>query len=192
VYKDDPTIAMWLMFGEPKAPSAHGMSSTQYVAAFKTILGQAQARDSNHIISTGGFLHLNGATPYPWQQIMSLPENDFCSIHTYSLGDQNDTIPKVSQYCSSINKPWLQEEFGATQAQGDWTPCTYSGYCGDERRADTFQRVYDVSRTANAAGALFWNLGVEVQGVNHTGDTYDVNPDTPLIWEVVKRNAGAP
>jgi hypothetical protein len=192
VYKDDPTIAFWFVAGEVDAPEKYGMTKTDYVAGWKAMLTAGQSRDTNHLWATGGFLGLNGNSPIPWQDVFALPENDYCSIHVYSQPDQDDTIPKVANYCASIGKPWLNEEFGAEQWQGDWTPCTSQTYCGDRRRADTFQRVYDKSRAFHAAGMLFWNLGFEVRGVNKSGETADVNPQTPLTWEVVLKNAPMP
>jgi hypothetical protein len=66
---------------------------------------------------------------------------DVPAIHVYSARDESITLPAVSAYARQIGKPWIVEEFGFPQSEGDTA------------RARDFQRVYDEASNNGAAGS---------------------------------------
>ena len=176
LYKDDPTIALIDFAGEVEPPNAStntlGVTSQQVTDFFRSVFAQWKGLDTNHLLSSGGFLQLDWNSGIDWKTIWNLPGSDVCNIHNYSSGDTNTTTPQVAQYCASINKPWITEEFGWEQG------------IGDSQRAANFQTIYNLQKQYNSAGVGFWNLWTDVRS-----DSFDVNPNTPLTWEVVRTNA---
>jgi endo-1,4-beta-mannosidase len=75
-------------------------------------------------------------------------------------------------YMDELGKPWFTEEFGWPQS------------VPEVERARRFEWAYEQQRSLESAGAAFWNLGPDVAGSSH-----DVNPWTPLTWDVVVANA---
>jgi len=182
VYGNDSTIALVSLAGEvdpPGSVSYVGFTvTTQNITDFYTrTLAQWKTLTPNILINTGGLLHLNGNSGIDWQTIFALTSDEVCSIHNYSAGDSNVTTPNIATYCQAHGKPWVTEEFGFSQTLGDST------------RATDFQTMYDLQQQHNAAGVAFWNLGLEVVGVNGKTDTYDVNANTPLTLQTVIKNA---
>ena len=94
------------------------------------------------------------------------------AIHVYSDNDRNITMPMVAQWAASNLKPFTIEEFGFLQGDGDST------------RASEFQNMYNLGKQYGAAATIFWNLGPE-----QSPSSYEVNPNTPLTWSAVIRNA---
>jgi hypothetical protein len=177
LYKQDPTIAMFSLAGEVEpAPhqAAKGRRAADVTEYFRRTLEQAHAIDSNHLWTTGGLLHLDWDSGIDWRAIMSLPGNDVCAIHNYSVGDSRVTTPELAKHCRVIGKPWITEEFGFPQR------------LGDHERARRFQAVFDLQRRHGGAGVGFWNLGTEVEPQSH-----DVSDRTPAVWQVVRANAPA-
>jgi endo-1,4-beta-mannosidase len=175
-YKDDPTIAFVSFAGEAEQPvnSTHGVTTAQLTDFYKTVFSLWKSHDPNHLVSSGGLSYLDWNSGIDWQTIFSLPQNDICSIHVYSTGDQSNTIPKVSSFCANLNKPWITEEFGFKQSLGDST------------RANNLRTVYNLQKQYTSAGSGLWNLGLEVNGVNYNSDSYDVNTQTPLSLAIVQ------
>ena len=64
------------------------------------------------------------------------------------------------------------EEFGFQQGQDD------------AQRAADFQNMYTLGKQFGATAIVFWNLGPE-----KASTSYEVNPDTPLTWNTIVRNA---
>lgn len=173
VYASDPTIAMVAFAGEVEPPAGSqnslGVTTAQVTAFFARTLTQWRSQDRNHLLTTGGLLQLDWNSGIDWRAIMSLPGVSVCTLHVYGSGDETTTVPQVSDFCGSLGKPWLTEEFGFNQLDGDVV------------RAAEFTRIYEMQATRHSAGAGFWNLGPQVGG-----DTFDVNAATPLTWQVVK------
>lgn len=182
VYKNDPIIAIISVAGEvdpPNASSATGPTSTQQLTDFYTrTIAQVHAADPNHLVSEGGLLQYGWNSGIDWRSIFALPGDDVPAVHVYSAGDEN-YAPTIAADATSINKPWMIEEFGFDQTTGDST------------RASDFQRVYTLATTNNAAGVAYWNIGTEVLGAGGKTSTYDVNTSTPLTLAAVQANAPA-
>ncbi|MBA3868875.1 MAG: cellulase family glycosylhydrolase [Anaerolineae bacterium] len=172
-YIDASNIAYYSITGEIPATDDGGITATQYVQFFNTVLELIHTGDSgNHLISVGGFLYLNFDSGIPWRALYSLPYNDIVAIHLYSDGDRNITLPTVSQFAQLIGKPFLIEEFGFQQ---DIT---------DIERAKAFAKTYELAEASQAAGALFWNLGPENVPTSH-----DVNASQSLVWETIQKTS---
>lgn len=175
-YAADPTIALVSLAGEPDAPVASASAgtpmSTQQLTDFYARTTSTWHRYApQRLVSTGGLLYLDWPSGIDWQAIMALPYNAACNLHVYSSGDQWSLL-SVSSYCAKIGKPLLVEEFGRPQS------------LGDQQRADWFDGIYRQAAAAGAAGTGFWNLGSELRP-----DSHDVNPSTPLTWQVVRAAA---
>jgi hypothetical protein len=189
VYSQDPTIALVALAGEYNAVGTYTFTANDGSACtisyttqdltdfFERTLAEAHADFPNQIVYTGGFLYLDWDSGIDWQTIMADPDDQICAIHVGSTGDVDTTVPNVSSYCKGMDKAWIVEEFGFPQSDGDAT------------RASEFQSRYDLARSYGAAGVVFWNLGPEVNGVNYSSDSCDVNPQTPLTYAVVIENS---
>ena len=185
-YASDPTIALVSFAGEPNPPaSGEPLKPTtpELTAFYARVLKEWRKHDSHHLLSNGGFIHLDWEERYgnpngsgiDWKAIFALPQNDVPAIHTYPdpADRANDyQSPKVAPYCAGLKKPWLTEEFGLSQSIPDAT------------RAAWFADVYGIQSDFGSAGASFWNLGPEV-GSN----TYDVSAATPLTFAAVQAAA---
>jgi hypothetical protein len=174
IYADDPTISIVSLAGEVDPPNGEdtccGINTASINAFFTRTARQFKELDRNHLLSSGGLHQLDRNSGIDYRTIFAIPEIDVCAVHDSDDGHRN--VGPASTYCQSIGKPWIWEEFSRPQSMGD------------AARASYFQVVYDSSRSMKAAGVGFWNLWTDVRG-----DSHDVNPDTPLTWEVVRRNA---
>jgi endo-1,4-beta-mannosidase len=194
-YKVDPTIAFISFAGEPNPPNSGEplKPTTQELTDFyRTVFAQWRAVDREHMLSSGGLLHLDWEEKYgnpagsgiDWQAIFALSNNDVPAFHNYTgdvySKDQDFTSPKVSAYCASIGKPWLTEEFGIPQLYAD------------SDRAAWYQAVYELQREYGSSGAAFWNLGRELTSVGQLPTTFDTSPDTPLTWAAVQGSLEGP
>jgi hypothetical protein len=121
-------------------------------------------------------------TPW-WQNIYSLPNNDIVAFKTYSLDDLN-LIPKISALAKGLGKPLVDEEFGLPQSMGDAsnTGEVYNNL--QTSRAQFYEDVYRIGEQAGVVGFAFWDLGSDIRG-----NSYQVNPDTPAVWQVIRRYA---
>jgi hypothetical protein len=188
-YRHDPTIAVVSIAGEPNPPDSFlcGMpvDGAELTSFFAHAMAEWKAHDPRHLLSNGGFIHLDweelhgdaDGSGIDWQAIFSLADNDLPSLHTYvgriDAGVPVDyQTPKVSAFVTGLGKPWFTEEFGWRQDVGDGT------------RAGFYQWLYDRQAMYGSSGAAFWNLGVEL-----AGGTFDVSPSTPLTWAAVQSNA---
>jgi hypothetical protein len=173
VYATDPTIAVVAFAGEVEPPAGSSntlkVTTAQITSFFSRTMALWRSRDAYHLLTPGGLLQLDWSSGIDWQAIMSLPSVDVCALHVYGLGDQTTTVPQVSKYCAALGKPWITEEFGYNQQDGD------------SLRATEFSQMYALQATYHSAGSGFWNLGPQV-----SGDTFDVNSGTPLTWSVVR------
>ena len=174
-YGSDPTIALVSFAGEVEPINASdnrlGVTTQQVTDFFRIMFAFWATNAPQQLKTTGGFLQLDWNSGIDWKAIMALPGSNVCSIHVYSSGDQNITLPAVADYCRSLGKPWITEEFGQPVSLNDST------------RAAWYQKVYDLQQQRGSAGAALWNVGPQ------TVDSYDVNPQTPLTFATVQRNA---
>ncbi|MDP9255967.1 MAG: hypothetical protein M3Q31_05355 [Actinomycetota bacterium] len=216
-YRNDPTIAIVSFAGEPNPPnSGEPLKPTtdELTSFYKRVFAQWKQYDRNHLLSSGGLLHIDWSEVYgnpsgpggspdgsgiDWKAIYALQDNDAPSIHSYwhafpPTAATDYRSPKVQAYCAQIGKPWMTEEFGFLQAPVDYStspPTTYT----EADRGSWYQLVYDIQRQGGstalsgwtpAAGVAFWNLGREV-----SPDSHDVNDQTPATWAVVRANTPA-
>lgn len=188
-YRDDATIAVVSFAGEPNPPDSFlcGMpaDTAELTAFYEHVFGEWKTHDPRHLLSNGGFLHLDweelhgdaDGSGIDWEAIFALTDNDVPTLHTYPARIDGGVpvdyqTPKVAAFLAELDKPWFTEEFGWRQEVGDTT------------RAGYFQWLYDRQADYGSSGAAFWNLGVEL-----ADGTFDVNPSTPETWLVVESNA---
>ena len=191
VYKNDPTIAMISIAGEPLAANKPhtGVSSggspdpalanctieystAQLTAFYVNTTSTWKAQGGSVLVSPGGLGYINEyqSAGIDWQTIFSLSTVDICAIKTY--GGMFAFAPTPAAYCHSINKPIIDEEFGYQQSTGD------------AQRAALFAAQYAQLRQIGAAGVAFWNLGYQVASTS-----YEVSPLTPLTFAAVQAAA---
>jgi endo-1,4-beta-mannosidase len=178
-YRDDATIAVISIAGEPLPPASDDCGKATSTAGltdfYERTLGYLASIDPNHLRSTGGFIHLDWASGIDGQAIFALADNTLPALHTYPSQYETDGTPIDPQtpvygpHADSLGKPWFTEEFGWKQEVGDAT------------RAGYYEWLYDEQATYGSDGALFWNLGLEEASGSH-----DVNPSTPQTWAVVQ------
>jgi hypothetical protein len=185
VYRDDPTLALVSIAGEPEPankPYAFNASATgrpctltystgDLTAFYRQAIAVWQTRHPAVLIDTGGLGYLNEThSGIDWRTIFALPGNATCAIKTY--GGMQAWAPTAAAYCASLGKPLIDEEFGWQQQVGD-----------DQRAAD-FAATYAMLHSLHAAGAIFWNLGYQ------TGPTsYEVGPATPKTFAMIQLGA---
>jgi endo-1,4-beta-mannosidase len=176
-YASNPALLNYAIAGEVKCPTSSDPLrpvSTQALTNYYRVLSDTlYAADPNHLISSGGLSYLNEqGCGIDWKSIFSLPHINMAAIHVYSNNDRDITMPAVAQWAASNMKPFVIEEFGFLQGDGDAT------------RASEFQDMYNLGRRYGAAAIIFWNLGPELSPSSH-----EVNPGTPLTWHTVIQNA---
>jgi hypothetical protein len=171
-YGDDTTIAMFALAGEVNPPNGTNLEheTTQQINAFfARTAREFKALDHNHLLSPGGLYQFSWNSGIDYKTIFANPDLDVCAVHSPPTGPD---AAITAQYCASIHKPWLWEEFFDPQG------------AGDQARAQFFQRTYSAAQHLHAAGIGFWNLGPGLGGTND-----DVGPQTPLTWQVIIKNA---
>jgi endo-1,4-beta-mannosidase len=173
-YAADPTIALVALAGEVEPPVTTRATGDQVTRFFRRTFRQWAAADPNHLLSSGGLLHLDWRSGLDWRSIFSLRNSHVCSIHAYSPGDFKTSLRRVDSYCDRLDKPWILEEFGWRRA------------IGDRERARRFARTYRSLMRRDAAGGAFWNLGGE-----RDSGTFDVNRSTLATFRAVRRAAPA-
>jgi mannan endo-1,4-beta-mannosidase len=206
-YRRDPTIALVSFAGEPNPPNSQEPlkpTTSELTNFYSRVFSQWRLYDTNHLLSPGGLLHIDWEEAFnnpngsgiDWRAIFSLPGCDVPAIHSYwhafpPSAPTDYRSKKVSTYCSTIQKPWITEEFGFLQTPTDYSTTPPTIYT-EQDRGSWYQLVYDIQAGAYAssdgilpsAGVAFWNLGAEVAAASH-----DVNPQTPYTWSTVQANA---
>ncbi len=171
-YGDDPTIAMFALAGEVNPPNGTNPlhETTQQIDTFfARTAREFKTLDHNQLLSPGGLYQFSWNSGVDYKTIFSNPDLDVCAVHSPPTGPD---AAITAQFCASIHKPWLWEEF--FQPQG----------ASDQARAQFFQQTYRAAKQLHAAGIGFWNLG---PGLGANND--DVGPQTPLTWQVIIKNA---
>jgi hypothetical protein len=176
-YAENPALLTYAIAGEVACPTGSDPLrpiSTQALTGYYRVLSDTlHAADPNHLISSGGLSHLNQADcGIDWKSIFSLPHINMAAVHVYSENDRTITVPMVAGWAAKNGKPFTIEEFGFLQGEGD------------TQRATDFQNMYSLGKQFDVASIVFWNLGPEVGPAS-----YEVNPQTPLTWETIVRNA---
>jgi hypothetical protein len=186
-YRDNPAVAFYSIAGEPKPPAtpADLRSLTDF---YRTTSEALRAADPNHLITLGGFNHMEDHPELNWwQSLDQLATNDIVAVKTYSQHDLN-LMPAIAAYARSAGKPVVDEEFGMPQSYGDGTfagGAAYNGLAGG--RAAFFEAVYSSGSELGYAGFVFWNMGCEIGPTS-----YEVSPQTPAVWAVVAGHGAVP
>lgn len=177
-YKMRKNILYISIAGEVEAPNGsepYKTSTTNLTKFYDEVSSQIYAVDQgHHLIQSGGLLFLNWNSGIDWQSIFSLPHINIASIHSYSDGDRQTTIPSVSAWAKQRNIPFMIDEFGFLQS------------LGDSIRADSYKQTFQLVKDYGIAGVVFWNLGPEVKS-----QTYDVSSSTPNTLQAIKVYAGS-
>lgn len=172
-YRYSKAILNFSIAGEVDAPNGSEPlrpTSEQILDFFQRVSEKIYELDEgHHLISPGGLSYLNWNSGIPWQEIFALPKISVTAIHVYSQGDEDVTIPAVSVFSKTLNKPFQVEEFGFKQSLGDGV------------RAQALTRVIEKSREADAGTIVFWNFGPEV-----IANSYDINEQTPKAYEAIR------
>ena len=182
-YRNNPVVAYYSISGEPTPPANNAQFQT--LLDFYTATSRAiRAADPNHMISAGGFNHMEDHPELGWwQAVDALPDNDVVSVKTYSQHDL-DLMPSIATYGRSVGKPIVEDEFGMPQGYGDGSFAGGAAYNGlSTGRAPFFESVYTSGRTLGFAGFIFWNMGCQMGSTS-----YEVSPMTAAAWSVVVRN----
>ncbi len=184
VYKDDPTIALVSVAGEPLPVGTHAYTasatglpcSLTYTTAdltsfYAATTAEWEGQGGTVLVNTGGLGYLNESSAgIDWQSIFADPSDAVCDIKTY--GGMQAWAPTAAAFCQSIGKPIVDEEFGWTQG------------VGDAARAQSFATMFAQLRAEHMAGSVFWNLGYQLGPTS-----YEVNPSTPLTFAQIVQNA---
>ena len=182
-YSNQSSIAFYSIVGEPLAPTTID-AMNKLVAFYRKTTDTLHQADPNHLIMAGGFNHMEEESadlPW-WHQIYSLPNNNIAAFKTYSLDDLH-LISTIATFAKEIDKPAFDEEFGMPQSLGDATFAGGQGFYGIQTsRVQFYRDVYSTGQGAGVQGFVFWNLGCDLRS-----DSYQVNPNTPATWSVVKQ-----
>ena len=172
-YADDPTIAVVGFAGEVDGinggDNTYGLTTAELTAFFRGVERFWHEAAPRQLVTAGGLSNLDWNSGIDWRAIFSLPYNDIDSVHAYTAGDVDVSIPAVADYAASGNRPWVLEEFG------------YSASTPDVDRARLFTGMYATERKYGGAGVGFWNIGGQKK------DTYDVGPQFPATFAAVRR-----
>jgi len=185
IYGQDPTIAFVSISGEPLQVGSHtfiaqttgksctiSYSTDTLTAFYARTLAEWHALGATVLVNSGGLGYINESTSgIDWHSIFALPDNAFCDIKTY--GGMLAFASTVAQYCHSIGKAVIDEEFGWQQDMGD------------AARAANYRQTIALLRSLGFSGSAFWNLGYQLAGTS-----YDTSPSTPLAFRAVQ--SGAP
>lgn len=180
-YTNQSSVAFYSLVGEPQIPNTSD-ELNKLVNFYRVTTDTLRAADSHHLITAGGFNHMEQETPdLPWwHDIYSLPNNDIAAFKTYSSDDLH-LMPTIAAFAKKIGKPALDEEFGTPQGLGDAIFVGGDGFNGIQTsRAQFFQDVYATGEPVNIQGFVFWDLGCDLRS-----DSFQINPNTPATWLVI-------
>ena len=180
IYAQDSTIAMLGISGEPLPVGSHtfmapdtgksctlAYTSQELTAFYARTTGLWKQLGVTVMVNPGGLGYLNEANSgIDWKAIFALPSVDLCDIKTY--GGMLAYAGTVAGYCASIGKPWVDEEFGWQQSDGD------------AQRAAALLGTCTTVFNEGSSGADFWNLGYEIGATS-----YDIGPGTPKALAAV-------
>ena len=182
LYADDPTIAVLGISGEPLPVGSHmfvapatgqdctvAYTTQDLTDFYARTTGLWKRSGASVIVNPGGLGYLNEPTSgIDWKAIFALPTVDLCDIKTY--GGMLAYARTVATYCESIGKPWIDEEFGWQQSDGD------------AQRATEFRDECRTVFAEGSSGANFWNLGYQIAPTS-----YDISPATPATLAAARR-----
>lgn len=174
-YADDPTIAVVGFAGEVDGinggDNTYHLTTGQLTDFYRRVQQFWHDAAPRQLLTAGGLSHLDWDSGIDWRSIFTLPYNAIAAVHAYTAGDVDVTIPAVSAFAATADRPWVLEEFG------------YPATMPDADRAGSFAGMFATARRYAAAGVGFWNVG------GQTNDTYDVGPQFPDTFAVVANHA---
>jgi hypothetical protein len=192
-YRNDPTIAMVLLYGEIPAPRSGDSpidgTTAQMTAFFRRSLREWHDAAPKILASTGGFSYLGEAgNGIDWKTITSDPHDATCDVEVNSSNDLDVAVPELSSYCESLDKPWFLAAWsaclGAPSAGYDYFPT-------DAAMAAHALAMYALAgggppAAMPAVGSDFWTLA----GGPASDGTCSLGPGFPLTLAVVQSTAG--
>ena len=189
-YKNDPAIFAYTVLGEV-IPYPRSMQAN-ITALLRRVSTRLQQRDPNHLIGSGGLLHMSSYSGYfdpreYWKDLYGFQHVDFCMIHVYQTPDKVlpttsggsfqwsewDNLAKYASFCQTLGKPFIVDEFGLKL--DSWTRSTATRY---------FDYVFKKMRQNGPPIPIveFWNWGL--------GPSFDIfiSEDATLM-ELIRSNA---
>lgn len=197
-YKDEPTIAAWMIVNEAETRQRDGDDKSVLIEMARDVARVIKDVDPNHLVTLGS--QSNGAmgvSGQDFRDIYSLPEMDYTEVHDWaSYGSDTEAMPGAnadgslpdpnSDQCrergaklacsfaiaKDLNKPIVVGEIGIKAK----TPSTV------QRRAKLIGDKAVAAKEAGAVGYLLW----EASDVNREG--YGINPlGNDPVFEQLKR-----
>ena len=195
-YKEDPTIMAWQLANEPE-----GINQEEaYRGWINETAKFIKSLDANHLVSIGS----EGNTPFPqtgnnFEKDHLSEYIDYCTFHlwiqnwgfydplnpdeTYKKAIEmaDDYIQQHFEIANKLNKPIVLEEFGISRDYNSYEITSTTNY-RDTYYKYIFEKVLNLSKIGNMAGANFWAWGGEgrprvPKAVWQTGD--DLIGDPP-------------
>ncbi len=184
LYKNDDTIAIIAIVGEV---GDHG--GTVLRDFYSDVSARIKATGAQQIVHAGGQIpeiSLSSDWTTTWgiqQDMLSIPTIDCISTHPYyTHQNMRDLFPLLQGYSQEKNKPWFIEEFGYNQ--------TDQAARRDSTREVYMRLAYNLGFKYGSAGAIFWNIDSGYYNFDtNSGGGFGVNPNTPLVFNTVKRFA---
>jgi len=185
VYSEDPVIMSYAFAGEPVCYGgelndwSNGIFSSRSVEDIKNSFfytaDTIRKYDKNHLISSGGLLHItpkgeDGNEIY--KSIWSYKNIDYGSIHIYpgendGMGEW-ENLSTYRKYCASIGKPLMMEEFGDGGSDIEYK---------EKYIAECFDRCSDNDLPI----VIFWNWSV--------GSSFDIFSNMSGMMDIIHNNA---
>lgn len=197
-YRDEPTIAAWMIVNEAETKQRNEDGTTVLVDMARDVARVIKEVDPNHLVTLGtqgnGAI---GASGQDFRDIYSLPEMDYTEVHDWGYyGSDTEPMPGAnadgslpdpnSEECrkqdakiacsfaiaKDLNKPIVVGEAGIKAN----TPSQVT------RRAELIGAKVVAAKEAGASGYLLWEAG----DVNREG--YGIHPlGTDPVFEQLKR-----
>jgi mannan endo-1,4-beta-mannosidase len=135
-YRNEPTVAAWMLMNEAESQSSSGIEDSNALYTFaRDVSGYVKSLDPNHLVTLGvmggGQPGVEGAN---YQRLHGLPTIDFAEYHDYGADDQSmpgaplpaPTVPLATGVYTQ-DKYWqwagppLQTNFGRAWQTFSWT-----------------------------------------------------------------------
>lgn len=217
-YKNDPTIAMVQIWGEPcyvgendgagsdcpaTITTAAGYNTANMRTFYEHVLDRWRRDAPRTLVSTGGLSHLNGTdnppgvmNGIPWRDLMSYPTNATCDIEINSNADYDSTVAKVANFCSWIGKPWFLSAWSSCYQDPTyaWRPVMQTDNEMAAHNTLMFNTIHAAKGTPaayHAVGTSFWSMTPypTVYGVPLPGHCDQDATTFPIAAQAIKNNA---
>ena len=184
-YRDEPTIAAWMLVNEAETTRRLNDGRSALVPFAQDVGGVMKAASPRHLVTLG--TQSNGApgTSGPdFRDIYSLPQLDFAEVHDWAHYGSDDQAMPGAESGTRLPDPNSGEctqqsarigcSFALARAMGVPIVVGEAGIeardpQGRDRRADLLQRKMDAAFDAGATGYLIWQLN------QNNGDGYAVS-----------------